>query len=203
VVLRDSLPFLVTHFVEHYGLWVVFFVVFLEVFGLPFIPGETALIAAAALASQGKGNIVAIIALAFAAAVLGALAAFAIGQRWGKQLLTRWPWVERVTEKGLAKSQKFFDDHGSKAVFLGRFVPVVRATLGWMAGVGDMRLRSFLLWNVLGAAVWSCLVGLLSYYLGQKVIDAAEKDLGVGIAAIVGIVLLVVLHHWWRRRREH
>lgn len=191
-----------THFVEHYGLWVVFGIVFLEVAGLPFIPGETALIAAAALASQGHGNIVAIIALAFAAAVVGALVAFEIGRRWGRQLLTRWSWIERTTEKGVAKSQKFFDKHGSKAVFLGRFVPVVRSTLGWMAGVGEMRFASFLAWNVLGAAAWSCLIGLLSYYLGQKVIDAAEKDLGIGIAAIVGIVLLVVAHHWWRRRRE-
>lgn len=191
-----------THFVSHYGLWVVFGVVFLEVAGLPFIPGETALIAAAALASQGKGNIAAILALAFAAAVLGALVAYEIGRRWGKQLLTRWAWFERVTQKGIEKSEKFFDDHGSKAVFLGRFVPVVRATLGWMAGVGEMRFASFLLWNVLGAAAWSCLIGLLAYYLGAAVINAAEKDLGIGIAAIAGLVLLVAGHHWWRRRRE-
>ena len=193
----------VTHFVEHFGLWVVFGVVFLEVAGLPFIPGETVLITAAALSSQGHGNIVAIIAAAFAAAVLGALAAYIVGRRWGKQVLTRWEWAERVTEKGLSKSQKFFDDHGSKAVFLGRFVPVVRATLGWMAGVGEMRLAKFLVWNVLGAAAWSCLIGLLAYYLGQKVIDAAEKDLGLGVAVIAGILALVVAHHWWRRRREH
>jgi membrane-associated protein len=192
----------VTHFVEHFGLWVVFGVVFLEVAGLPFIPGETVLITAAALASQGHGNIVAIIGAAFAAAVLGALAAYIVGRRWGKQVLTRWEWAERVTEKGLAKSQTFFDDHGSKAVFLGRFVPVVRATLGWMAGVGEMRFANFLVWNVLGAAAWSCLIGLLSYYLGQKVIDAAEKDLGLGIAAIAGILVLAAAHHWWRKRRE-
>lgn len=191
-----------THFVSHYGLWVVFGVVFLEVAGLPFIPGETALIAAAALASQGKGNIVAIIALAFAAAVLGALVAYEIGRRWGKQLLTRWAWFERVTQKGIEKSEKFFDDHGSKAVFLGRFVPVVRATLGWMAGIGEMRFASFLVWNVLGAAAWSCLIGLLAYFLGEAVIKAAERDLGIGFGAIAAIVLLVAGHHWWRRRRE-
>ena len=201
--MRDSLGFLVTHFIEHFGLWVVFGIVFLEVAGLPFIPGETVLITAAALSSQGHGNIVAIIAAAFAAAVLGALVSYLGGRRWGKQVLTRSRRVERMTEKGLAKSQKFFDDHGSKAVFLGRFVPVVRATLGWMAGVGEMQFPRFMVWNVLGAAAWSCLIGLLSYYLGQKVIDAAEKDLGIGIAAIAGIVLLVAAHHWWRRRREH
>ena len=192
-----------THFVSEYGLWVVSVVVFLEVVGLPFIPGETALIASAALASQGKGSIAAIVALAFAAAVLGALVAYEVGRRWGREVLARWPRIERLTRKPLERAQEFFDKHGSKAVFLGRFVPVVRATLGWMAGIGEMPLARFMLWNVLGAAAWSSLIGLLAYYLGSAVIDAAEKDFGIGVAAIVAIVLLVVGHHWWRRRREH
>jgi membrane protein DedA with SNARE-associated domain len=193
----------VTHFVSEYGLWVVFVVVFLEVAGLPFVPGETALIAAAALASQGHGSIAAIIVLAFAAAVVGALVAYGIGRRWGRGLLTRWPRFERVTHKGVEKSQEFFDRHGAKAVFLGRFVPVLRATLGWMAGVGEMRLGSFLLWCVAGAAAWSCLIGLLAYYLGAAVIRAAEKDVGIGVAAIAGIVLVVGGLHLLRRRLEH
>lgn len=191
-----------THFIEHYGLWVVFGVVFLEVAGLPFIPGETALITAAALASQGKGSIVAIILLAFAAAVLGALAAYLAAQRWGKDVLDRSGWVERHAHKAIERGQEFFRKHGSKAVFLGRFVPVVRALLGWMAGIGDMGFAKFMFWNVAGAAAWSSLIGLLSYYLGQKVIDAAERDAGIGVAAIVAIVLIVIGHHWWRRRRE-
>ncbi len=192
-----------THFIEHYGLWVVFGVVFLEVVGLPFIPGETALIAAAALASQGDGSIAAIIALAFGGAVLGAAVSYVVGRRWGRELLSRWPWFERASRKGVDRSQEFFERHGSKAVFLGRFVPVVRATLGWMAGVARMSPARFLFWNVLGAAAWSTLIGLLSYYLGAAVIQAAERDVGIGIAAIVVIVLLVVGHHWWRKSREH
>lgn len=191
-----------THFVAHYGLWVVFGVVFLEVAGLPFVPGETALIAAGALASQGHGSIVAIIAVAIAAAVLGALAGYAIGRRWGRELLGRWPWFERISRKGVERAQEFFDRHGSKAVFLGRFVPVVRATLGWMAGVGRMRFRSFLVWNVTGAVAWGLLIGLLAYYLGQAVVDAVERDLGIGIAIIAAIVLVLAGLHLLRRRAE-
>lgn len=191
-----------THFVAHYGLWVVFGVVFLEVAGLPFVPGETALIAAGALASQGHGSIVAIIAVAIAAAVLGALAGYAIGRRWGRELLGRWPWFERLSRKGVERAQEFFDRHGSKAVFLGRFVPVVRATLGWMAGVGRMRFRSFLVWNVTGAVAWGLLIGLLAYYLGQAVVDAVERDLGIGIAIIAAIVLVLAGLHLFRRRAE-
>lgn len=189
-----------THFVSHYGLWVVFVVVFLEVAGLPFIPGETALIAAAALASQGHGSIVWIIVLAIAAAVTGAVAAYVVGRRWGRELLTRWRWFERVSHEGVERSQQFFDRHGSKAVFLGRFVPVLRATLGWMAGVGRMEFGGFLLWNVLGAVVWGCAIGLVAYYLGEAVIKAVERDLGIGVAAIAGILLLLGGVHLLRRR---
>jgi membrane protein DedA with SNARE-associated domain len=191
-----------THFVAHYGLWVVFGIVFLEVAGLPFIPGETALIAAGALASQGHGNIVAIIAVAIAAAVLGALFGYAVGRGWGRELLARWPWFERVSQKGVERSQEFFHAHGSKAVFLGRFVPVLRATLGWMAGVGQMRFGRFMLWNVAGAVAWGCLIGLAAYYLGAAVVKAVERDLGIGVAVIAGIVLLVAGIHLLRRRLE-
>ena len=192
-----------THFVEHFGLWVVFGVVFLEVAGLPFIPGETALITAAALASQGHGNIVAIISVAIAAAILGALFGYVVGHRWGREALNRWPWFERASRKGIDRSHEFFDRHGGKAVFLGRFVPVVRATLGWMAGVARMPFWRFLVWNVLGAVAWATAIGLLAYYVGEAVIKAVERDLLLGVGVIAVIVLIVGGHHWWKRKREH
>jgi membrane protein DedA with SNARE-associated domain len=190
----------VTHFVADYGLWVVFGVVFLEVAGLPFVPGETALIAAAALASQGHGSIAAIIGLAVAAAVLGALVAYEIGRRWGRELVARWEWFERVSRRGIEQSDDFFHRHGSRAVFLGRFVPILRATLGWMAGVGRMRFPRFLLWNVLGAVAWGCAVGLAAYYLGAAVVKAAERDVGLAAAAVAAIVLVLGGLHLLRRR---
>jgi membrane protein DedA with SNARE-associated domain len=191
-----------THFVAHYGLWVVFAVVFLEVAGLPFVPGETALIAAAALASQGHGDIVAIIGSAFGAAVSGALLAYAVGRGWGREVLSRWPWFERVSRRGVERSQEFFHRHGSRAVFLGRFVPVLRATLGWMAGVGRMPFPRFLLWNVAGAVAWACLIGLAAYYLGAALVKAVERDLGIGVGVIAGVLLLLAGLHVLRRRLE-
>jgi membrane protein DedA with SNARE-associated domain len=191
-----------TSFVAHYGLWVVFAIVFLEVAGLPFVPGETALIAAGALASQGHGNIVAIIGVAIAAAVLGALCGYIVGRRYGKELLVRWPRFERASSKGIDRSQEFFHRHGSKAVFLGRFVPVLRATLGWMAGVGRMPFGRFLFWNVAGAVAWGLLIGLLAYYLGQAVVNAIERDLGIGVGVIAVIVLVLAGIHLLRRRMQ-
>jgi membrane-associated protein len=192
----------VTSFVEHWGLWVVFGVIFLEVAGLPFIPGETILVTAAALASQGHGNIVAIIGVAILAAILGALAGYLVGHHWGRDLLKKWPRFEHVTRKGIDRSQEFFDSHGGKAVFLGRFVPVVRATLGWMAGVGRMPFWSFMLWNVAGAVVWGTAIGLLAYYVGAAVINAIEKDLLYGVIAIVAAGALVFGIHRLLKRIE-
>lgn len=191
-----------TNFISTYGLWVVFGIIFLEVAGLPFIPGEAALITAAALASRGHNSIVAIIGVAIAAAILGALVGYVIGHHWGRGILNRWSWLERVSRKGLDRSQHFFDNHGSKAVFLGRFVPVVRATLGWMAGVGRMNFFRFLVWNVAGAVAWATLIGLLAYYLGAAVIKAIEQDLLYGILALAGVAVLAYGAHRLVRRAE-
>jgi membrane protein DedA with SNARE-associated domain len=189
----------VTHFVEHYGLWVVFIVVFLEVAGLPFIPGETALITAAVLASQGHGSIVATIALAIVAAVLGAGIGYVIGRKWGRGLLAVWPWFERVSRPGVDRSERFFVDHGSKAVFIGRFLPVLRATLGWMAGVGKMERLPFALWNVAGAITWGIAIGLLAFYGGKAAANAVQQ---YGLYAIAAIAVLVVAGWLVLRRGE-
>ena len=191
-----------THFVSHYGLWVVFGVVFLEVAGLPFIPGETALIAASALASQGHGSIVWTIVAAGGAAVLGAATGYVLGREFGRDILAAWPWLERRTKPAVDRSQEFFDRHGSKAVFLGRFVPVLRATLGWMAGFGRMPWPRFLAWNVIGAVIWSCAIGLASYYAGAAVVKTVQRDAGIGIGIIVALALAIAGLHLWRRRAE-
>ena len=191
-----------THFVEHYGLWVVFGVVFLEVAGLPFIPGETALITAAALASQGHGSIVGTIALAITAAILGAALAYGVGRWRGRELLALWPWFERVSKPGIDRSDDFFRRHGSKAVFLGRFVPVVRATLGWMAGVGRMPWSRFVLWNVAGALAWGFGIGLAAYYGGEALVKTIERDAGIGAGAVAALAVVFVAVHLRHRRRR-
>src|SRR3954452_1744776 len=191
-----------THFVEDYGLWVVFAIVFLEVAGLPFVPGETALITAAVLASQGHGSIVWTIVLAFGAAVLGAGLAYAVGRRWGRDLLGVWPWLGRVSRPAVHRSEAFFDRHGPKAVLVGRFLPILRATLGWMAGVGKMPLARFAIWNVAGAAVWGIGVGLAAYYAGAAVLDTIQRDAAVGVAVLAILAVGLVGVHVVRRRVE-
>ena len=171
------------HFVESYGLWVVFVVVLAEVAGLPFIPGETALITAAVLASQGHGSILWTIVAAGGAAVLGTCIGYAVGWKWGRGLLRRWPWVERHTLAAVDRSDAFFKAHGAKAVVLGRFLPIIRATLGWMAGVGKMHLLRFMVANVAGAVAWATAIGLIAYYVCGAVIDYGTYAIGGAAAA--------------------
>jgi len=192
----------VSGFVSHWGLWVVFGVVFLESAGLPFVPGETVLIAAAVLASQGHGSIVATIAATVAAAFLGAATGYAIGRWRGRELLSLWPRFERASRQGIERSEAFFHRHGSKAVFLGRFVPILRATLGWMAGVSRMPLLRFLAWDLAGALAWGLLIGLAAYYLGAAVVKAVERDAAIGAGIIAALVVVYAVFHYLRRRFE-
>jgi membrane protein DedA with SNARE-associated domain len=190
----------VTHFIEHYGLWVVFVVVMVEVAGFPFVPGETALIAAAVLASQGHGSIVWTIVLAIAAAVVGASAAYVVGRRWGRGLLRRWPLLERLTRTPIERSDHFFRRHGAKAVVLARFLPIVRATLGWMAGVGRMPLPRFLAANVAGAVAWGIGIGLLAFYVGGAVLTTIQR---YGAYAIAAVAVLFIVGWVLLRRAEN
>jgi membrane-associated protein len=180
----------VTHFVTQYGLGVVAGLVFLEAVGGFFVPGETAFIVASALASQRHGNIVWIIVATVAASIAGTVVAYVGGRTRGGIVSTR-PWLRR--------SDTVFREHGAKALFFGRFIPVLRTTLGWMAGACGIERRRFLVWTVAGCVTWACAVGTASYYLGEAVVH----DAGVGAAAVIVVLLAFVALHRLRRRLEH
>jgi membrane-associated protein len=190
-----------THFVREFGEALVFIVVFFEVAGLPFIPGETALIAAGVLAQQGHLSIVWVIVAAVGAAVVGAATGYILGRWQGRRVLA---WLLRGRgDKMLDRSEEFFDRHGGKAVFLARFVPILRATVGWIAGIGEMNPVRFTAWNILGGAVWGVGIGLAAYYAGKAAVETAQRYGVIGLSAVVVLVALVAgAMHVWRRRIE-
>jgi membrane protein DedA with SNARE-associated domain len=191
----------VTHFIQDFGEIVVFVVVLAEVAGLPFVPGETALIAAAVLAQEGKVSLLAVIVSAVGAAVLGAVIGYALGRWRGREILEK---VLRGRSATIIdRSEHFFQRHGGKAVFLARFVPILRATIGWIAGISEMSWWRFLAWNVLGAVTWGVGIGLAAYYAGKAAVDTAQHYGAIGIGGIaVAVVLVAVGMHFWRRRVE-
>ena len=182
------------------GLPVVFLLIAIETVGIP-VPGETALIVAAIAAGRGRLSIEQVIAVAAAAAIIGDNIGFTLGRKLGRRvLLAPGPMLDH-RRKVIAVGEPFFDRHGPKAVFLGRWVSGLRITAAWLAGANRMPWPTFLFYNALGGIAWAVSVGLLAYWLGHS----AEKILhvvGIGGAAavvLVGIGLWLVLR--LRRRR--
>ncbi len=189
-----------THLVETYGLGLLFVLVMLESAGIP-LPGETALIGASVLAERGHFDIAAVIAVAAAAAIVGDNGGYWVGRIWGRQLLTRWKRLERFAERVLPPAERFFAKHGSKTVFFGRFLPVLRFTAAWMAGITRMHWWKFLLWNAAGGICWASGVGLISYYFGRTVTDAYDRYgyIAVLVALAIAALVLGALHYLRKR----
>ena len=189
-----------THFIEHYGLWFLFAIVCLESAGL-WLPGETALIAAAVYAAKGHLSIAAVITVAAVAAIIGDNIGYWIGRKAARPLLHRYARVRRYADRVLPAAERFFQRHGGKAVFLARFFGGLRVTGAWMAGITRMQWWRFLFWNAAGGVVWAIGAGLLAYYAGKTAADALARY-GVYAAIAGGLALVVVIAalHVWRRR---
>ena len=168
-------------------------------------PGETAMLLGGLVAGQGKIDVLAMIAIAWTAAVAGDLTSFYLGRRLGRGFMERHGPRVKITEERLQSVESFFDRHGGKAILLGRFVGLVRAVAPFLAGSSGMPLRRFVPYDVIGAGLWSgslIVVGYLFWQSFSKVVDYAKKGalgLGIAITLVVGIVWLVR----WLRRPEN
>jgi membrane-associated protein len=184
---------------ETIGYPLIFALIAIETMGIP-VPGETALITAAIVASRGRLQIEVVIAVAAAAAILGDNVGFAIGRKLGRRVLTAPGPLLHHRRRVIAVGEPFFDRHGPKAVFLGRWVTGLRITAAWMAGVTRMPWPTFLFWNALGGIAWATSIGLLAYFVGHS----AEKFIHLaGIGGAVGVVLTgLVLWFVLRLRRR-
>jgi membrane-associated protein len=190
----------VTHFIDDYGLWFLFAIVCLESAGL-WLPGETALIAAAVLAAKGHLSIAGVIVVAAAAAIIGDNIGYWLGREGARRLIDRYARLRRYADRVLPPAERFFERHGGKAVFFARFFGGLRVTGAWMAGITRMQWWRFLAWNAAGGIVWALGVGLLAYYAGRAAADAlARYGVYAAIAGGVGVVLLIAALHLWRRR---
>ncbi|HWD10909.1 MAG TPA: DedA family protein [Solirubrobacteraceae bacterium] len=192
----------VEHLVQVFGYPLLFLIVMSESGGLP-VPGETGLITAAALASQGKLKIEFVIALAAAGAIVGDNIGYLIGRKGGRWLLERPGAFQRQRRQVLTTGQPFFERHGPKAVFFGRFVLGLRVWASWLAGATRMHWRSFVLWNALGGITWATAIGLIAYFLGHSAGNAIETFGLFGLVALaIAVVTGFVLHRRHGRSRQ-
>lgn len=187
----------VRHLIESYGYAIVVVLVLAEGVGLP-LPGETALITAAAVAAQShRLSIVGVIIAAFVGAAGGGVGGYWIGKTGGLRFLTSHGRFLGITPQRISRARKFFTEHGPKAVFFARFIAILRMFAGLLAGVTKMRFGIFLLWNALGALAWSILFGVLGYVFGNN-LPRLEHLVGrTSLIAFVLVVLIgaIVWHH--------
>jgi membrane protein DedA with SNARE-associated domain len=171
-----------------YGYAVVFFGVFLENAGVP-VPGETALLAGAALAHFGRLSFPAVVATAVVGATLGDNLGFAIGRRYGRGLAERYGARLGLTRARLAQFDRFFERHGPRTVFIARFVTGLRVFGAVLAGASGLRWPTFLAYNAAGAVAWSLAVAAAGYSLAYSW-NTLER--WVGRSGLVGIAVIIV-----------
>jgi membrane protein DedA with SNARE-associated domain len=181
-------------------------VIGLESMGIP-SPGETALILAAVLASQGKLQIEFVLLIGIASAIIGDNIGYLLGRRIGREVLTApGPFVHR-RRMLISVGDRFFTRHGAKAVFFGRWVALVRVAAAWLAGINHMRFREFFFWNALGGITWGITFGLAGYFGGHAAAHVFEQfgifaAIAFGVLVVAGLVFLRVREHRARQRAE-
>jgi membrane protein DedA with SNARE-associated domain/membrane-associated phospholipid phosphatase len=183
-----------------HGYLILFLLVGLESLGVP-LPGETALLSAAALAGQRQLAIAWVIAIASAAAILGDNGGYWIGRTGGLALVRRHGRLLHLDEQKIERVRGYFARHGGKTVFTGRFIALLRTWAAFFAGAGRMPYPRFLLYNALGGMLWAGLFGTLGFLFGRH-LTALEHAVGrvslvlLAVAVIGGgIVLLWRRHH--------
>jgi undecaprenyl-diphosphatase len=169
------------------------------------VPGETAIIVAGVVAGQGQIDIIALIALVWAASVAGDLTGYVLGKRLGRPFLLRHGPRVGVSEERVRQVDHFFERHGGKAVFVGRFVGLVRALSPFLAGSSGMPLRRFIPYDVLGAGIQNtalCLVGYVFWHSLDRVLAIAKQG-ALALAVTISVLVALVVAVRWLRVREN
>ena len=177
--------------VQNYGTWIygiLFLILFCET-GLvvtPFLPGDSLLFVAGAIAGAGSMNVHLLVMLLLAAAVLGDSLNYAIGHYIGPKVFRfddSWFFKKAYVER----THRFFERHGGKTIVLARFVPIIRTYAPFVAGIGAMDYRRFLLFNVAGAVLWVASLTYAGYFFGN--LPAVKNNLSL---VILGIIVLSI-----------
>ena len=177
---------------QTYGLWIyaiLFLIVFCET-GLvvtPFLPGDSLLFAAGAVAALGGMKVHMAAALLLAAAVIGDAANFAIGKYFGEKLFAK-PDSRVFKREYLDKTHAFYEKYGGKTIILARFVPIVRTFAPFVAGMGNMHYGRFIRYNIIGALMWVGLLIYAGYFFGE--LPVVKNNFGL---VVIGIIVVSVL----------
>ena len=182
--------------VQQYGLWIygiLFFIIFAETGFVvtPFLPGDSLLFVAGALAAIGEGgmHIFVLMGVLSAAAILGNMVNYQIGRYLGPKVF-QWENSRFFNRDALVKTHAFYEKHGGKTLVMSRFLPLFRTFAPFVAGIGAMSYAKFTLFNLIGALGWVISLCLAGYWLGN--IPWVKANLSVMIVGIIVVSLIPV-----------
>jgi membrane-associated protein len=195
--------------VTNYGVWIyaiLFLIVFAET-GLvvtPFLPGDSLLFAAGALAATGALNLWLVAALMLTAAITGDAVNYAVGRSAGHRVIdlarTDPRWGRLINPAYIARAHEFFERRGGKAIVLGRFVPIVRTFVPFVAGVAEMSYSTFGFYNVTGAIAWVGICVGAGYLFGN--VPIVKDNFSLVALGIVAVSLLPMVFEIMNARRS-
>jgi membrane-associated protein len=188
---------------QSYGAWVyaiLFLIIFFEtgVVITPFLPGDSLLFVAGTIAAAGDMNVHGLVLLLITAAIAGDSLNYAIGRYLGPKVF-RFEKSRFFKRAYIDRTHAFFERHGGKAIILARFVPIIRTYAPFVAGIGDMQYRRFLMFNVTGAVLWVALLAYAGFFFGNLPVVRENFT-----AVIFGIILLSIMPgavELWRTKR--
>jgi membrane protein DedA with SNARE-associated domain len=207
VVVAVSVLSQLTVWLEHlfavYGYPIVFLAILGESAGLP-LPGETVLLAAGVEAQQHALSLPVVWLIAASAAIVGDNIGYWVGHWGGRPLLVRYGRILRVREKQIRILDRYFEVHGSKTVFFGRWVVFLRVWAALFAGAAHMHWRRFFVFNALGGTAWAVSMSTLAYLFAASVgrVSAAFGVVGWVLAVLVAISVIVFVVREERRSLE-
>lgn len=190
-------------FVASYQYWtylLLFVIIFCET-GLvftPFLPGDSLLFAAGALAAMGSLNIWLLLVILIAAAILGDTLNYWIGHWFGLRLFDGR--FKMLKKEHLDKTHRFYAKYGGKTIILARFVPIVRTFAPFVAGMGAMDYRHFITFNVVGGTIWVALFLFLGYFFGT--LPFVQRHFELVVVAIIAISVLPAIYEFLAERRR-
>jgi membrane-associated protein len=185
--------------IQNYGILIyplLFLVIFIET-GLvimPFLPGDSLLFAAGALASTGILNVLFVFLIAFLAAVIGDTVNYWIGHFIGDRISRS----RFVKKEYLIRTQRFYDKHGGMTILIARFIPIIRTFAPFVAGIGRMKYGRFFAFNVIGGLLWTSLFVFGGFFFGN--IPLIKNNFSLVIIAIVVISFIPVIIEFFRAR---
>ncbi|KAF5061588.1 Protein DedA [anaerobic digester metagenome] len=197
--------------IQEYGIVtyvLLFVIIFLET-GLvitPFLPGDSLLFVSGAVAAAGHLNLYLLLAVFIAGAILGDTANYWIGNFLGLRVFQR-RFPEIIRQEYIDRTYDFFERYGGLAIFIARFVPLVRTFAPFLAGVGTMCYRRFLLYNIVGAVAWAFVLVLAGYFIGA--VPVVNENLNLLIYGVMALtagslvyILYRVVHGFLSRRAD-